>query len=474
MLKKLVIFVLLFSATILAQNKITKLQKAIDEVVDDPFFTRTTIAIDVYDLTESEHLYQLNNQLLLYPASNMKLLTTAAALTYLGEDYIFQTSFYHTGVISGDTLYGDFYIAGGFDPDFNTADLDSMIKSVKSLGIKVITGNLYGDVSQKDSLYWGKGWMWDDDPDPTQPRLSSLNINDNTIEVFVEGTKVGLPGKVILNPETNFVGVVNNSISVSSSKKTNLKITRDWVGGTNKIIIDGEVSVGAIKDSSLHEEKLNLLQPGFYFLTLFREHLQNEGIAIIGKNKLAHLPENSVYLSAFNQAIDSIIFRQNKESENLYAEMLVYALALNDSGVPANSKNGVEAVKRFIDSLNLDPDDYYIADGSGISRYNLLSAELLVNLLKYVYLKPFFKIYFNSLPIAGVDGTLEKRMTSSSAKGNVFAKTGTLKGVSALSGYVKTKGKNFLAFSILVQHYTGKSTAARDFIDRICEILADY
>ena len=474
MLKKFLITFLFLSAGILAQSKIEKLKKEIDEVINDPFFIHTQIAIDVYDVKSDEHLYHHNNKLLFTPASNMKLLTTAAALTYLGRDYIFQTSLYHTGIIENDTLYGDLYIAGGFDPDFTTNDLDSIIQSVKSLGIKIVTGNLYADISIKDSLYWGKGWMWDDNPDPGAPYLSSLNINDNSIEVFVEAAKVGSPGKIILTPETKYVEVENNSVTVSSSDETDLKITRDWVNGKNKIIIDGKVRTGSIKDSSDQKEKVNLINPYLYFLTLFREHLAANDISVNGESKKSHLPENSVYLSSFNRRMDSVVVHLNKESDNLSAEMLIYALALNDSGVPASAKNGIQALKNLIDSLGLDPDDYNLADGSGVSRYNLVSAELLVNLLKYMYKTPNYVLYFMSLPVAGKDGTLKKRMKDSPAKENVFAKTGTLEGVSALSGYVRAKNNKLLAFSMMIQNYVGKSSAARKFLDRICEILIDY
>ena len=474
MFKKILIILLLTSLNLSAQSNVKKLQREITKVINDTFFVHTQIAISVYDLKENKQLYHHNDKLLLYPASNMKLLTTAAALTYLGEDYIFQTSLYHTGIINSDTLYGDLYVAGGFDPEFSTSDLDSMIQSVKSLGIKYITGNLYADIFLKDSLYWGKGWMWDDDPDPTQPRLSSLNINDNSIEIYVEGTNVGSPGKVILTPETNYVEVVNNSITVSPSEKTDLKITRDWVNGTNKIIIDGKVRSGVVTDSSVQKEKLNLINPYFYFLTLLREHLANQGINVNGENKIAHLPENSVYLASFNRGIDSVIVHQNKESNNMYAEMLLYALALNDSGVPALAKNGIQALKNLIKLLNLNPGNYYIADGSGVSRYNLLSTELLSNLLKYMYHSHYYYLYYNSLPIAGIDGTLKKRMINSSATGKVRAKTGTLEGVSALSGYVRTRSNSLLTFSVMIQNYVGKSTVARNYLDRICEILAEY
>ena len=143
MLKRFLITLFIFSLQALAQSNVDKLQKHINEVIRDSFFTHTQIAIDVYDLKGNKQLYQHNSKLLLNPASNMKLLTTAAALIYLGKDYIFQTSLYHTGVIEGDTLYGDLYVAGGFDPDFTTSDLDSLVQAVESLGIKTITGNFF-------------------------------------------------------------------------------------------------------------------------------------------------------------------------------------------------------------------------------------------------------------------------------------------------------------------------------------------
>ncbi|MEJ2493204.1 MAG: D-alanyl-D-alanine carboxypeptidase/D-alanyl-D-alanine-endopeptidase [Ignavibacteriaceae bacterium] len=474
MLKNFLITLFLFSLSAFAQSNVDKLQRQINEVISDSFFTHTQIAIDVYDLKGNKQLYEHNSKLLLNPASNMKLLTTAAALTYLGRDYIFQTSLYHTGVIEGDTLYGDLYVAGGFDPDFTTDDLDSLVKAVKSIGIKTITGNLYADISLKDSLYWGKGWMWDDNPGPSAPYLSSLNINDNSIEVFVEGTKVGYPAKVILIPETKYVDVVNHSTTVSSYSESDVEITRDWVNDKNKIIVEGKVKSGIITDSSDQKEKLNLIEPYNYFLTLFREHLVKNNVFIEGKNKVKQLPENSVYLSSFNRKLDSVVVHLNKESDNLSAEMLIYSLALNDSGVPAIAENGIQALKKLIDSLNLNPEDYYLADGSGASRYNLISTELLINLLRYMYKSPDYVLYFTSLPVAGIDGTLEKRMIDTPAEGNVHAKTGTLEGVSALSGYVRTKNNNLLAFSILVQNYVGKSSLARSYIDRICEMLTEY
>ena len=156
--------------------------------------------------------------------------------------------------------------------------------------------------------------------------------------------------------------------------------------------------------------------------------------------------------------------------------MMIYTIALNDSGSPASAENGLAAIKELIDSVKLNPDEYFIADGSGVSHYNLISAELLLDALKYVYYqrKDLFDIFYNSLAIAGVDGTLKKRMKDSPEQGNVHAKTGTIKGVSNLSGYVTAKNGHLIAFSILIQNFVDKYSYARSLQDEICKLLAEF
>lgn len=457
-------------------DSIRDLESGIKRIINDPFFERTTIAIDIFDLTDSVSLFQHNNKLLLRPASNMKLLTSAAALLNLGEYYSFRTDLYHTGVIEGVTLYGDIFVVGGFDPDFTIEDLDSLVRVVQSLGIKHINGGIYADVSKKDSLYWGKGWMWDDDPDPDAPYLSALNINDNSIEVFVEGIEIGSPAKVTLIPETEFVTVKNNSVTVPANKPNNFLITRDWVGRTNTIIINGEVRKTSSIDSSEHKSTVNLLYPEKYFLTLFKENIEREGINIDKDIELERLPANPIYLGSIYRSIDTVVSVLNKNSDNLNGEMLIYAMAYEDSGAPGVADDGLVAVKRFIDSLGFNPEDYFIADGSGVSHYNLVSAELLLETLKYFYYerKDLFPLFYNSLAVTGVDGTLRNRMKNTSAQNNVRAKTGTIKGVSNLSGYVTSKNGHLLAFSIMIQNFVEEYSKARSFQDKICVLLAEY
>lgn len=448
----------------------------INKIIDDPFFNKTLISIDIFDLTDSLSLYQHNNKLLLHPASNMKILTSIAGLINLGEYYTFRTDLFHTGVLEDDTLYGDLCIVGGLDPDFTTSDLDSLVGIVNSLGVKHITGGVNADVSKKDSLYRGEGWMWDDDPSPSAPYLSALNINDNSIEVYVEGCVVDSPAVVKLIPETEFVSVENNSITVAARKPDNFSITRDWVAGENKIIIDGEIRKVSSIDSAEHTEKINILYPEKYFLTLLKEKLSKAGIEVQKQININRLPQNAVYLGSVYRSIDTVLYEMNKESDNLNAEMIIYAIAYKDSGAPANAKDGLAAIYRLIDSLGFNSEDYRIADGSGVSHYNLVSAELLSEALKFIYYKGnnLFGIFYNSLPVAGVDGTLRRRMKGTAAEGNVRAKTGTVSGVSTLSGYVTAKNGHLIAFSILIQNFVECYSTARSFQDKICVLLADY
>ena len=474
MLRTKIIIILISSYCLFAQSNIIKLHDDIFQVINGDFFEQCQIAVSVYDLTEGESLFKNNTKLLFHPASNMKLLTTASAIINLDPEYRFSTSLYHTGIIEGDTLYGDLYIVGGLDPDFTTKDLDSLVQIVKSLKIKFIAENIYADISIKDSIFWGKGWMWDDEPDPGAPYLSALNINDNSIKVFVEGAIVDSQANIILTPETEYVVIDNRTKTVPATVPNDFNIDRDWLNRTNTIVVEGKVRRGEFIDSSDHQEKLSLLEPEKYFLSLFKEHLIENDISVGGVLDVKKIPANAVFLSSISRSIDSVIVNVNKESDNLSAEMLLYTLALKDSGAPATAENGLETVKSLVDSIGLDPDDYSFADGSGVSRYNLVSAELLLELLKFMYRQPGFYRYYNSLSISGVDGTLKKRMIGTEAERRVFAKTGTLSGVSTLSGFVTTMDDHILAFSILMQNFVEKTKVARGIQDSICNILVDY
>ena len=462
-----VFFVNLFLS---AQVTIDNLKTKLDSLTSTTFFDTAAVSIDVFDLTSNRILYQKNNKLLLHPASNMKILTTATALFFLGDDFVFETSLDHDGIVIDSTLFGNLYFVGGCDPDFSSVDLRILVSSIKDLGINRIQGNIYGDVSMLDSLFWGNGWMWDDDPSTDFPYLTPLTINDNAVKVHVFPTDIDGKPKVTFEPNSVFFKVENKATTVSS-QRTSLEITRDFVHQKNDIIIKGSIN----QNDSFYSDEINVVYPEKYFLTLAKEEIEKLGISFSGNIEISNLSVEAAHLFTFKRKFSDVITNLNKQSDNLSAEMTLRALALKFFGKPATAENGVRMIDSLITIVGLNPRNYRIVDGSGVSHYNLVSTELLNAVLKYFYLyKPeLYKTLSQSFPLAGVDGTLKRRMKNTLAENNLRAKTGTISGVSTLSGYVTTKSKHQLSFSMMIQNHVRKTYRAVYFLDQICARIAE-
>jgi D-alanyl-D-alanine carboxypeptidase/D-alanyl-D-alanine-endopeptidase (penicillin-binding protein 4) len=438
----------------------------IQKILTSDFFNSCQAAISVYDLTADKSLFVKNDQLLFRPASNQKILTTASSLLFLGPEYNFVTNFYHTGIIKDSILTGDIFIHGGFDPFFNSKDLDSVVLEIKGKGIKTIDGNIYGDISAMDSLVWGEGWMWDDET----AYISPLTINENAVKIITSPGKPDESALVKLTPNTNFVSVRNTAITTDTGKTT-INITRDWANRRNEILISGKIPE-SMKEKST---SVGIYNPPFYFLTLLKESFERNGIKFSGKIDTLTMHNPNEKLFSVKHNLEPIITHTNKVSDNLCAELILRALAFEKSGMHASAKKGIAYLDSLIVRTGLDPKNYRLADGSGVSFYNLISSELLIEVLKYFYYKqPYlFPKLIDSFPVAGVDGTLADRMKDIPAYKNVYAKTGTLSNASTISGYIKSKNRHLLAFSILIQNYPGSAVKAREIQDKLCELFYD-
>lgn len=366
--------------------------------------------------------------------------------------------------------YGDVVVVGGFDPDFTSEDLDTLVFSIKDYGINEIRGNIYGDVSKMDSLFWGNGWMWDDDPSYDFPYMTPLIINDVSVEVAYSPGLIGNPVNISLIPQTNYFDITNESVTTKEDT-SNFDVTRDWLHRGNEIIVSGDMSFRVEPDTV----KINIVNPEYYFLYLLKEKIEANSIKFFGRLDTLTLPSYSKLIYEKKRSFGEVIVNLNKDSDNLSAEMTLRALSFERYDKPASAEKGVQVIDSLIDKTGLNPKNYKIVDGSGVSHYNLVSPELLVELLKYMYFNSHenYNILKESFPIAGIDGSLENRMRKTKAFGNVHAKTGTLSGVSTLSGYLKTTNNHDLAFSIFVQNYIGSSRVARGYQNRICKFLSE-
>ena len=438
--------------------------REIESTLSSNFFTSCQAAVSIYDLTSAKSLFTRNDRLLFHPASNQKILTTAAAYFFLGPAYNFETTVFRSGELKDSVFKGDYYFTGGFDPLFSSNDLDLAVSLIKKSGIKKIEGNIYADFSAMDSLSWGEGWMWDDEA----AYFSPLTINDNAVRVIVSPGEPGLPANVKLLPQTSFARVSNRTETIAQGTLS-LVYSRDWLNQQNIFNITGRVPLSERADTLT----IRIFNPRSYFLTLLKESFGIHGILLTGRTDTLNEATNAGKCFAIFHNIEPAIRRTNKQSDNLCAELILRALALEKYGKPASAKNGISLIDSLILKTGLDPHNYRLVDGSGLSFYNLVSTELLIEIFKYLYFnRPvLFGKLFDTFPISGIDGTLIGRMTKSAAFKQVHAKTGTLTGVSALSGLVNSKNNHRIIFSILMQNFPGDQQEARRIQDRLCEII---
>ena len=445
------------------------IKKKINKVLRDENLKDAFAGVAVFDLSRDRRIYSYNASKLFTPASNEKILTTAAALYFLPSGYRFETHLRITGPVVDSVLYGDIVIKGTGDPLFKTRDLTALADSISGKGIKLVKGNLIGDIGWSDSLYFGSGWMWDDAYYGFMPFLTPLILNKSRLGIEVKPANPNQIASVkFLDSLADFS--LRNFILTIKDDSSNYDIERNYLKHKNVFFANGFISANAEPDTTT----LNIVNPGEYFLRSFRKICSLKGIKITGELEIKRNVPYVSELFTVTHSLDSVIVETNKESENIDAETLLRALASEYYGEPASAANGIKMVDSLIALTGNSPKDFIIADGSGLSRYNLISPELIIDVFRFLQKKApeKFSMLIESLPVAGVDGTLKKRMRKGRAYKNVRAKTGTMTAVSALSGIVTNRRGRKLLFSLMMQNYSAKTSEIRKLQDKICEILA--
>ncbi len=447
----------------------TEKRKLIESLLNGSFFDTTICGITISDLTDSSFIFRKNENLLLRPASNLKLLTSAAAFLFLDSTTYFRTKLSYTGKIRGHILDGNLVITGGGDPCFSVTDIDSFTDALKKAGIKKIKGNLTADQSFLDSLYWGEGWMWDDDPSPDAPRLSALSINKNSTTVILNCSEKGSILSFAAKPDSRYFTFANK-LSPAKKNDWDVTVTRDFLNHTNKIIFQGTKG----RTDTCIVASLNIENPAGFFLYFMKERLAAQKIDLSGKLSISPPEGPSHLIAEITRDPKLVQLEMNKTSDNLDAEMLLRLLGSKNKTHHISARDGIRYIDSLITMSGFNPANYRITDGSGVSHYNLVSPALLCGVLSWLYHERPTVCHnlIETLPISGVDGTLQNRMKNTVAEKRVMAKTGTLSGVSCLSGYVTSSNSHIYAFSIMLENYTESASWVRGFQDEICKILA--
>lgn len=460
------------------------LRAELAEIFSDRDFDNASWGVMVQSLSTGEILFRRNADRLFMPASNQKLVTAAVALARLGPERRFATRLAARGTLRPDgTLDGDLVVIGGGDPAISDRFFDgdplavfrAWADSLRAKGISRITGNVVGDDDLFDDVHLGPGWSWDDLGEYYGAGVGALLYNEGAVRIKITpGDSAGAPGRVEMQPQTQYLRLVSEVRTVADS--TGVSVEAERRPFANDARVHGAIWTGqdsVIRYIAPHD-------PTAFFVTVLTETLERAGITVEGgpvdKDDLAAkagLDSLSTLFVHLSPTLAEVVRPFLKESQNQIGEMLLRALgaAETDTGSVETGRRVVEAMLR---RWGIPESHYVIVDGSGLSRYNYVSPEALVRLLRVMARRPEFEAYYEALPIAGVDGTLERRMRGTLAEGNARAKTGYISNARSLSGYVTTLDGEPLIFSLLVNDFSVPVPAAEYLQDLVVERLAHF
>ena len=484
---------------------LAELQTQIAALLDQPKFAAMRWGARILT-AQGKVLFERDAERSFTPASNMKLYTTAAALDAFGPEFKIRTSVYaakpasKAGVLSGDLILygrGDPNLSARFDAenpnkfdDFYPAEkiaaIEQLADQIKAGGVRTITGNLIGDDSFFAGDKLGIGWEWDDLQFYYGAEVSALTINDNLINyVVTPGRHVGESPTIKTTLSTGFPAIVNHATTVAGGQ-TRIGVYRRL--DTNIVEFFGTIPRGA-KEFAV---SIAVHDPASFAATLLKEALQRRGIRVRGRalqmDAIArvHKPFDASKLTelAFveSQPLATLLKVINKPSQNLHTELLLRQLGatqgvheLDNYGRPKPTIDRAnEARKAFLQKAGVDLTGLSLRDGSGLARSDLVTPRATARLLEFMLAHPHFAVFRESLPVAGVDGTLERRMKGTPAESNVRAKTGSLTYVNALSGYLTTTRGQVVIFSFYGNNYTNGGRDVTGVMDQICNLLVEF
>ena len=493
-------------------------------VINQPQMASALWGIDVVDLESGQTIYSLNPDHLFLPASNVKLFTTAAALATAGPDYRFRTTIETGGKLdSNGRLLGDLVIMGRGDPNISgrvmpyqvkterisppTLMLEELADQLVQKGLKIVDGDLIGDDTFYSAQRYGEGWAYDDLQWMDGAPVSALSFNDNVLFIRIHpGEQAGDKALVTTDPDTTYYEIDNRIVTSAAGVARKIGVHRD--PGSQKVLLWGTIP---LNDSGT-SEAITIEDPAEFTAQLFRGILEKRGITVTGKTRARHgemaqffdqasqqppegrnhkqccMPDASTTLPVQAQPLvmppvptqvladhlslplSEDIRVTNKASQNLHAELLLRLISKLKGG-DGSFEDGSATRRQFLLKAGLTNDEFYLLDGSGLSRRDLITPESVVQLLSYASRQSWGPLYEQSLPVAGVDGSLAERFVNTPASGLVHAKTGTLSHVNALSGYVETRSGRRLIFSIFCNNHNVPSSKVIGAIDSIVVLL---
>jgi len=445
---------------------------ALKAIANDPALTGARLGVAVYDVDDDRMLVESGADQLINPASNAKLVTAAAALGLLGPDYRWKTEYYANGRLADGVLIGDLVVKGFGDPSVVTERLQAVADRLYLAGVRRITGQIIVDDTVFDRVREAAGWELEDAPDRAYAApVGAVSLNYNAIGVAIRPGTNGAPAVVELEPNVEYATLEAQVATGRWTRRLNVASKEDKL--TTRVIVDGELGVREPPRRIYRR----VYDPARYFGSALVHFLQARGVSVKHRVATGAVPAGSVLVHVDESpSLSRVVSDLNHYSNNFIAETIVKTIALERRGAPATFADGLAEMRGFLArDVGIVEGSYVLGNGSGLNDVNRIAAKDVVRLLDWVDARyDVAPDFVASLAVAGTQGTIRHRMREGPAERRVRAKTGTLRGVSALSGYVVAPNDRVLAFSILVEGYGHDVRVSQIWAiqDQIVEALA--
>ena len=473
----------------------------IDEILARPAARRSHWGVLVRDLGTGATVYARNEDKLFVPASNAKLFSTALALQRLGPDFRFETVVVADGTVDEEgTLEGDLRLVGGGDPNLSARvmpfrnrevfgsdplePLRRLARSVADAGIRRISGDVIGDDTRYVWQPYAAGWSYFDTLEGYGSAVSALVFNDNIVRVHATPGGTGRPARLRIDPSLGIVKFTNRT-TTTPGRYVARRITARHGEVHGEVVLAGQIP----SQSRGRSFEFAVGDPALYAATALHRALLDAGVEIGGEARPHHaLPDRLPSLRSASRGGSAAIAGRlaerksaglaeiarvvNKVSQNLHAEILLREVALQESGI-GSFEASVASLRSFLAEIGIGSGEFYLRDGSGLSRHDLLTPAATVRLLEHMWDSENREHYVESLPVAGHDGTLGWRFQRTAARGRIRAKTGSMSSVLAISGYADALSDSAYAFSVYANNFGMSSSSTRRLADAIAVALVD-
>lgn len=415
------------------------------------------VAVVVQPLDAKAPILSHNAEAALNPASVMKLVTSFAALNQLGPSYVWTTSVWADGTVKDGVLSGNLVIKGGGDPTLTLERMWLLQRELRAHGIQHIRGNLVLDLSYFELPAIDPG-AFDGEPLAlynTTPGALVANFNAVTLRLKPDGHQV------VVVPDIPLPGVaLSSQLVLAESAECN-----GWKDAITPFFPEGErhllvMSGRYARGCGEQALSLNLFEPAATFDFIFRGLWAEAGGTLSGATVAGRAPASEPLLQFASAPLTEALIHLNKYSNNLMARNLFLTLGAEKYGAPATLEKGARAVREVLVQRGVPTRKLVLENGAGLSRIERVSADTLNQILRAAYHSPLFAEFESALPIVAIDGTLQRRFNGSVLRGNAHLKTGTLRDVSALAGYVYTPGGQQVSFVMLVNHANARQSEA--------------